>query len=390
MTNKNKILIVDDDPIGRQLLEAVFLEEDYELEFAGNGKEALSTVLNKTPDLILLDVMMPEMDGFEVCQNVRTNELFKGIPIILITALDDRDSRKRGLEAGANDYISKPFDRNEIVTKVKNLLQLNLSGNIPVKSAPDKSLQTSADEMSYYVNLLTESQKPLKSYMLRYIQDYFYISYDTNESDSCFFWFAADENKLYLMFIESTITRVHDKVLNLLTASFLNRTIQAKQFQTAADLISQLNNFLSEKISLSNQITSKDIKMSLSLVIIDKIIGTIQSSGFNQSIFIQNDVSLSKTDLDQTEKFPNLGIRFKNHSFSLSGQTNIYFVNSHTLGCLEKNGYFRDDNLVLKKYFSGLKPQTMKEQETSFRQLFENANNDFQGTENIELIGIRI
>jgi DNA-binding response OmpR family regulator len=118
-----RILIVDDEPFGQQLLEAVLMEEDYHLLFAENGQKAISYIHEFLPDLVLLDVMMPEMDGFEVCQKIRSDDHLKSIPIILITALDDRDSRKKGIEAGANDYISKPFDRNEVLVKVKNFLK---------------------------------------------------------------------------------------------------------------------------------------------------------------------------------------------------------------------------------------------------------------------------
>ena len=145
MKIKSKILIVDDESVGRQLLEAVFLTEDYELEFAPNGKTALQSLTFNLPDLILLDVMMPEMDGFEVCMKIRSDEKTRSVPIILITALDDRDSRKKGLESGANDYISKPFDRNEIVTKVKNLLQLSITSNHTVKYLIWKFM------MNYYI-----------------------------------------------------------------------------------------------------------------------------------------------------------------------------------------------------------------------------------------------
>ena len=81
--------------------------------------------LNKLPNcclIVLLDVMMPERNGFEVCQMIRSNADTSKIPIILITALDDRDMEKKGFEAGANDYISKPYDRNEVLIKINSLL----------------------------------------------------------------------------------------------------------------------------------------------------------------------------------------------------------------------------------------------------------------------------
>jgi len=124
MNEKKVILIADDEPIGRQLLEAILISENFELHFAKDGKEAIEKVENLIPDLILLDVMMPFIDGFEVCKYIKGNNKLKNIPVFLITALDDRDSKLKGLELGANDYISKPFDKNEILAKIKNYFNL--------------------------------------------------------------------------------------------------------------------------------------------------------------------------------------------------------------------------------------------------------------------------
>src|SRR3972149_3932861 len=97
------ILIVDDTPAGRDTLEELLLSSDYHLEFACDGHQALAQAAAVSPDVILLDVMMPGMDGFEVCQRLRANPRMAEVPVIMVTALDDRDSRLRGIEAGAED-----------------------------------------------------------------------------------------------------------------------------------------------------------------------------------------------------------------------------------------------------------------------------------------------
>src|SRR5689334_19109768 len=109
MQPDHTILIVDDDAGAREALE-LLLAHDYTLAFAGNGAEALVQAATLRPDLILLDVMMPEMDGLEVCQRLRTTPDLAEVPIIMVTALDDRESRVCVIEAGADDFVSKPFD----------------------------------------------------------------------------------------------------------------------------------------------------------------------------------------------------------------------------------------------------------------------------------------
>ncbi|WP_245860640.1 HD domain-containing phosphohydrolase [Candidatus Chloroploca asiatica] len=119
------VLIVDDNPIGRETLEDLLYGQGYTLAFAADGPEALQQAAALTPDVILLDVMMPGMDGFEVCRRLRTDPHLAEVPVVMVTALDDSESRLRGLEAGADDFISKPFKRAELRARVKTITRLN-------------------------------------------------------------------------------------------------------------------------------------------------------------------------------------------------------------------------------------------------------------------------
>ncbi len=125
MTEQSKILIIDDEPMARAALEALLAAENYDLHFAENGKEGLSLASALLPDVILLDVMMPGMSGFEVCKAIRAVYALSEVPIILITALDDRDSRIEGLRAGADDFITKPFDGIELLARLHGITRPN-------------------------------------------------------------------------------------------------------------------------------------------------------------------------------------------------------------------------------------------------------------------------
>jgi DNA-binding response OmpR family regulator len=125
MENQTTILIVDDEEAGRQALEGVLFSQGFHLVFAENGAEAIQKAREWMPDLILLDVMMPQMDGMEVCRTMRADSVLAEIPILLVTALDDRVSRIKGIEAGADDFITKPFDRIELRARVKTITRLN-------------------------------------------------------------------------------------------------------------------------------------------------------------------------------------------------------------------------------------------------------------------------
>lgn len=125
MSRKSTVLIVDDEPSGRKNLKVLLMPQGYNIAVACNGAEALQLAAELLPDVILLDVMMPDMDGFEVCRRLRANPVLAEVPVIMLTALDDRSSRLEGIEAGADDFISKPFDRTELRLRVETITRLN-------------------------------------------------------------------------------------------------------------------------------------------------------------------------------------------------------------------------------------------------------------------------
>ena len=122
--NKPMILVVDDQFQNVELLEAYLVPQGYAIVKAANGKEALEQLASHPIDLILLDVMMPGMDGFEVARKVRQDGTHKLLPIILVTALQDTEDRVKGIEAGCDDFLSKPFDQDELLARVHSLLKV--------------------------------------------------------------------------------------------------------------------------------------------------------------------------------------------------------------------------------------------------------------------------
>lgn len=126
---KHRILIVDDEPAVRDTLEALLLK-DYDLHFAENGARALEKAAETMPDVILLDVMMPGMDGFEVCRRLRDDRILGQIPVVMVTALDGRDSLLEGIRSGADEFIKKPFDRHELRLRIGMITRLNRYGKL--------------------------------------------------------------------------------------------------------------------------------------------------------------------------------------------------------------------------------------------------------------------
>ena len=119
-----RILVVDDVPQNVKLLEQLLMLSGYEVVTASSGAEALQKVASANPDLVLLDVVMPNMSGYEVCRAIRSNPATQLLPVVMVTALDPAEERVKGIEVGADDFLSKPINQPELLARVKSLLRI--------------------------------------------------------------------------------------------------------------------------------------------------------------------------------------------------------------------------------------------------------------------------
>jgi len=149
---KQKILIVDDEPLNINVLVDL-LNTNYKTVVAKNGEQALKRVMSDNPpDLVLLDVVMPDMDGYEVCRRLKENALVADIPVIFVTAMDEVDDEKKGLALGAVDYITKPISPPLLEARIKT--HLKLKDNLNKQKKLNSELQTALNEIKSLKGLL--------------------------------------------------------------------------------------------------------------------------------------------------------------------------------------------------------------------------------------------
>src|SRR5438067_4666940 len=121
-----RVLVVDDIPSNIKLLEARLAAEYFDVVSASNGQDSLARIAEQEPDIVLLDVMMPGMDGFEVCRRIKNNPKTAHIPVVMVTALDQTSDRVAGLDGGADDFLTKPVDDAALFARVRSLVRLKM------------------------------------------------------------------------------------------------------------------------------------------------------------------------------------------------------------------------------------------------------------------------
>jgi len=240
-----KILIVDDNPKNLQVLGNVLEKNKYDVEYALSGKEALAWFKAESFDLVLLDVMMPEMDGFEVCETIRKNKEFDDIPIIFLTAKSDKVSTIKGFELNAQDYINKPFDTAELLARIKTHLELKASKD-KLKNVNvwlEQKVQEKTQELQKSNKKLEETLTELRN--LDKMKSYF-LNLTSSEIRAPL---TGIVGTLHLLKNQETAFALKD-LLNLLEGSVAKLESFANKAILTTELSSNTYDFKSEEIKL--------------------------------------------------------------------------------------------------------------------------------------------
>ncbi|MDA3953101.1 MAG: response regulator [Bacteroidales bacterium] len=282
---RNKILIVDDNPKNIQVLANTLGDAKYEIEYTTNGYDAIEWLNKDSFDLILLDVMMPEMDGYEICSKIKENEAFKDLPIIFITAKTDVESIVKGFDYGAVDYITKPFNSKELLARVNTHLELQNSK----KKINDlyKDLKHSNDNLLSSINYARNIQRsslPSDQQLNTIIPNNFLLFRPQAIIGGDFYWIKERHNKIYLVVGDCTGHGIPGAMLTMLVINSLNN-IHFNYLDLQASEILELLKKEIIRFTSANENFSND-SVDLSLCIIDKNLNKMQFSGANSQIII--------------------------------------------------------------------------------------------------------
>jgi two-component system sensor histidine kinase/response regulator len=238
--NEQSILIVDDVPKNIQLLGSILKEEAYDLEFATSGKEALEWLDSKQFDLVLLDIMMPEMDGFEVCHRIKENPATREVSVIFLTAKADFQSIIQGFESGAVDYITKPYNRKELLVRVKTHLtmqqqrkQLELTTSFEKKifSIIGHDLRSPMGNIRTYIDAFLMVNNKLDEHVVSLLKDLYLLSDNAfNLLENLLNWAKSQSGGIICRPQPENISYLIRNVINLFTLQADSKNISLKYY----------------------------------------------------------------------------------------------------------------------------------------------------------------
>jgi len=273
MPNKviNKILIIDDEKTNLQVLGSILRDSNYRVMAATTGKVALSTAKTFLPDIILLDIMMPEVDGYEVCKQLKNDPITYNIPVLFLSAKNDLKDRLKGLNAGAVDYMLKPFEKDEVLKRIEIHIKLrkahqeilNLNNELTTTNEKLANYNKILEEKNITLDLLynqiskqaeriwdsinyagtvIEAILPSESTLIKLFKNHFLIFKPKDIVGGDFYWVKKIDNFIYLTVADCTGHGVPGALLSVLGIAYLNELLLNKKDDSPSNILTKLGN----------------------------------------------------------------------------------------------------------------------------------------------------
>jgi phosphoserine phosphatase RsbU/P len=294
------VLIVDDNVKNLQVLGGFLQIEGLMVEFAMDGISALKWLDKKKFDLILLDIMMPGMDGYEVCSIIKKTKVICDIPIIFITAKTDSESIIKGFEYGAVDYITKPFIQSELLIRVRTQLSIRRSNKqiidyLHTIEEKNKDINDSINYATFIQNaVLSTSQK-----FINHLPEHFILYLPKDVLSGDFYWVCKAENKIIMAVMDCTGHGIPGALMSIMGVTLLNEIVLHDNIMSPDKILESLRSKILDTLGQKvwNEYLIKDGIEGL-VICFDKGTNRLQYSGsFNPLIIIHNDeVSVIKAD----------------------------------------------------------------------------------------------
>ena len=400
---KFKILVVDDIPKNIQVLGSILKKANYLAGFATNGKQAID-ILQHTDDydLVLLDISMPVMNGFDVCRAIRENTRLKEIPVIFLTAYTNTENIVKGFDAGAQDYVTKPFNLKELLARVDTHLRLKQ------KTDQIRSLNIILDQKNknlissiVYASSIQQAMLPSAEILKKNIPDSFILYKPKDIVSGDFYWFKQAGNLIYIVAADCTGHGIPGAFLSILTLARLNEIFEEKRnikFTRPNEILAELRKRIIKSLHQNDQKFESNGGLDIAFCIIDLENYILQFAGANNPLLLirkKNPGNNFELIEKKGDRMPvGLHIRdkqaFINHEIKIQ-DGDIFYIFS--------DGYISQFNGEGKKIFTArrLQEALLKNQDKPMetqKQILEQTLAEWQGKyeqiDDILIIGMRI
>ncbi|AFM26217.1 response regulator [Desulfomonile tiedjei] len=346
--SKPEILIVDDVTENIKILMDG-LKSDYTTYFAKNGKAALEIAKAKSPDLILLDIVMPEMDGYEVCRRLKNNGSTSNIPVIFVTGKAEEDDETQGLELGAVDYVTKPFSLPIVKARVKNHLELKRRGdliqeNIAELKKADEALQrANADLMDankrimesiWYAHTIQTSFLPNDQEIAAHLRDYFIIWKPRDVIGGDLYQFKFFEKGFVVAVMDCTGHGVPGAIVTMIAGANLDRALEDVGYTNPALVLNKLNSLVKTSLNQHHAETSSDDGLDAGLCFVDTVRKELVFAGARIGLYCVRDgeTRLIRGDKQSVGyKSSSLDFNYVNHTVSIDARTTFCMCTDGTI-----------------------------------------------------------
>ncbi len=387
---KPTILLVDDSDVNLEILKDSLSK--YKLFTAMEGDSALELAFSRDkPDLILLDIIMPGLDGYEVCQYIKTNELTKDIPVIFITGQNDPDSIIKGFEAGAVDFITKPFNIHELKARVKTQLTIKMARDqnkrlIQKIEAINKKLTDSIN----YAKKIQNASLPKKIDMDLLLPEHFVMLRPRDIVSGDFYWLSQVDDKVILIAADCTGHGVPGAIMSMFGIAYLHEIINDHGETEPAKILDRLREIVIQSLQQDEESEIKD-GMDISIVTIDKNKQELQFAGaFNPIVVIRNKfLNIYPAD-HMPVSYGEVNRSFRNHTIQYQNGDCLYMYSD---GYASQFGGPRDKKLMQKGFRQLILDNhhhSMPNQKQNFETFFDEWKGTNEQIDDVLLIGLRL
>ncbi|MCG8570762.1 MAG: ATP-binding protein, partial [Spirochaetes bacterium] len=358
-----KILIVDDEPVNLTVLHYQLIQNEYQVIESTNGQEALETIERDLPDLVILDIMMPRLTGYDVCKILREKYNQTELPIILLTAKNRIDDLITGFITGANDYITKPTVKSELLARVKNQLaikeitsqikelNLELENKVAERTRELSEKNKQITDSIKYASTIQNSILPHIENLQHYLSDHFIIWQPKDIVGGDYYWFhRVDDNRALLALIDCTGHGVPGALMCMTSYSILNNVIQHYNHENPAQILQVLNRILKNSLRQNSSNKLIDDGLDMGMCLVDKAEKKIIYAGAKTLLYhcFNHEIEVVKGDKQSIGyQKSNEDYQYTNHEIKIQDGSKFYLASD---GIYEQIGGERELPFGKKKW----------------------------------------